>query len=496
MHTRGLLLASSLFAFLALAACGPMPEANLGPDSPPEGHVQGERFVAGSAAPVPFPRPAAPPVEAPASWISAAPARTLIVPGDGQPVWIGVWIDAPNVTRKAARPPLSLALVVDTSGSMAGPKIENARLAAQSLLEGLSAGDLVSIDTFSDEVRTLAPPTLVDPSAMGPLFTAVRSLQSGGGTNLHDGLLAGEAHAASSASHALRRVIMISDGQANVGPSTPEALGDVASRGTETGVQVSAIGVGLDYDERTLGELARRTSGRLYHLEHPSELAAILDQEVRLLADTVATGVSVEITPGDGVELVGAEMADARREGRALRVPIGALYAGQRRELLVQARVTGAKGSAIEIGKARLVYQSGGERDAWAAQSAPITASIGDDRARSIASRDPRVTALLARHEAAEAQRRAAALLNEGKQQEAVDMLGSAEVMVAAAARSSGAGTTEFNKLDEQARRIAQSKKDAAAASTQEAARKRALESYSYSFSDDGLAAPSAPSKK
>ena len=61
------------------------------------------------------------------------------------------------------------------------------------------------------------------------------------------------------------------DGRANVGPSSPEALGDLAARGTEDGVQVSAIGVGLDYDERTLGELARRSSGRMYHLEEPSQ---------------------------------------------------------------------------------------------------------------------------------------------------------------------------------------------------------------------------------
>lgn len=474
MLARALPLASSL---LLLTACG----AALDPADDP-----------GSPAPqrsAPLPRPSSPPIEQRPAWISAAPSRALIVPADGQPVWIGVWIDAPAAPAARARPPMALSLVIDTSGSMAGPKIENARLAASSLLEGLSPGDLVSIDTFATEVRALAPPTIVGAGSLAPLFEAVRGLSSGGGTNLHGGLLAGEAHAAASARHALRRLIMISDGQANIGPASPELLGDVASRGTELGVQVSAIGVGLDYDEHTLGELARRSSGRLYHLEQPSELAAILDQEVRLLADTVATGATLELSPGEGVELLSAELVDARREGAALRVDLGALYAGQRRELLFQVRVRGEPGQEIELGKARLVYQSGGEQAGWAAQSTPVRGQISLDRAASAASGDARVLAAVARHEAAVAQRKAAEMLNQGRQQEAVQVLQDAEIQVSAAARASGDGA-ERQRLEAQAGRINFSKKSAQAASTPQEARATALDSYGYSFSDDGLAAP------
>src|SRR6185503_14046672 len=208
----------------------------------------------------------------------------------------------------------------------------------------------------------------------------------------------------------LRRVIVISDGQANVGPSTAEALGDLAAKGTEASVQVSAIGVGLDYDERTLGELARRTSGRLYHLEEPSQLAMILDQEVRLLADTVATGAYLELSPAEGVEILGAEVVDARREGGSVRVDLGALYAGQRRELLFRARVRGGPSAEPfgdrEIARARLVYQGRGDRAAWSAQTAAIHGRLSADAKAAEASVEPRVRAMVTRHEAADAQSR------------------------------------------------------------------------------------------
>ena len=67
------------------------------------------------------------------------------------------------------------------------------------------------------------------------------------------------------------------------------SLGVLAANGTENGTQISAIGVGLDYDERTLAALAVQSSGRLYHLEQPEQMAIILAQDVHLLDQTIAT---------------------------------------------------------------------------------------------------------------------------------------------------------------------------------------------------------------
>src|SRR5262249_52898487 len=148
--------------------------------------------------------PTGPVAAASPTWIGAAPSQTVIVPGSS--AWVGVWIDAPQAApsvARAARPPMNLALVIDTSGSMSGPKIENARLAASSLLEGVTAGDMVSIDAFSDELHPIAPPTVVSPASLGSLMAAVQRLEAMGGTNMYTGINAGTRHAASSAAHQL-----------------------------------------------------------------------------------------------------------------------------------------------------------------------------------------------------------------------------------------------------------------------------------------------------
>src|SRR4029079_9043242 len=107
--------------------------------------------------------------------------------------------------------------------------------------------------------------------------------------------------------HPVKRIVVISDGQANVGPSSPDVLGALAARGAEHGIQVTSIGVGLDYDENTLNALAVRSSGRLYHLAEPREMASILDREIKLLDSTMATDAFVEIVPAPGVQVLGAD---------------------------------------------------------------------------------------------------------------------------------------------------------------------------------------------
>lgn len=443
--------------------------------------------------------PAAP---VPPAWIGGAPSQSILVAGEGSTIHLGVWVSAPEAAARGPRAPLSMSLVIDGSGSMAGDKIEHARLAATSLLESLAPGDQVSIAAFSDEVAAIARPTVVGPDSLGELFGRVRRIEAMGSTNLHDGLLVGASWAASSAGHPVRRVVVISDGQANVGPSTPDALGDVAARWTEAAVQVSAIGVGTDYDEQTLGALALRSAGRLYHLQEPSQMAQILEQEVRLLGNTVALGATLEIVPGEGVELLDAEFVGARRRGEALRVDLGALYAGQRREVLIRARVRGGSAGSgeRELASARLSYRPRADRPERALQEIPLRAAFGADAEAARRSAHPRVRAMLARHEAAVAQQKAAEMLNAGQSTDAASVLEGAERELATVAQSLPEGE-ERARITEQAARIGQTKTRARAATTRQVAREAALDSYSYSFSDEGLSAPTPkaaprPSKK
>ena len=315
------------------------------------------------------------------AWIGVAPeSDVLAANGDGTAA-LGVWIDAPE-TRPRARVPMDVSLVIDTSGSMAGPKIENARRAAGLLIDDLADGDIVSIVSFSDEARTLAAPTVLSSETRDMLKRRIAQLTPSGSTNMFDGLGLGESHVARApATHAVRRVVVVSDGIANVGPSSPESLGALAERGLRFQAQVTSLGVGTDYDERTLDALAVRSTGRLYHLSEPREMASLLQHELDLLRSTVATDAFVEIVPAPGVDLVSAEGCRSERgENGSLRLPLGALFSGQHREALVRVRIRDASvTSSRALASVRLHFKDPGDGDLPRIQEVVARAGFSDD---------------------------------------------------------------------------------------------------------------------
>lgn len=364
------------------------------------------------------------------AWMQASPLHTRLHVGAQGETYLGVWIDAPMTTQDATRrAPLDVALVVDTSGSMSGEKIHHARLAASSFIDGLAEGDIVSLYSFSSEVTELAPPTVVTATSRAALLQRVASLYAAGGTNLYGGLeTATQAAAQAPPTHPVRRVVMISDGRGNIGPATAEALGDLAARATENGTQVTAIGVGLDYDEGTLGALAVRSAGRLYHLESPQQMASILHDELELLGQTVAANAALELDAAPGVVFEGTDNLRVDRQGQRLRVPLGALHGGQHREVLVRVRVPTTRAAGpLQLGTARLAFDDPAAQGARRNQEVALTVTPAPDAETQAASANARVVAMVTRYEAAQSQQRAARLLNEGQAQQAEQELQRAE---------------------------------------------------------------------
>ncbi len=326
---------ASLFtALMLLTACGAAPIAR-GPVVTSDGKVV-ETAVATDPAQTDVPKQN--PTTA-GTWVGVATESDVLLAGEGN-ASLGLWIDAPQ-TKPRARVPTDVSLVIDTSGSMAGAKIDNARRAAALLVDDLADGDIVSIVSFSDDARTLVEPTVLSTQTRTQLKARIAQLQPTGSTNMFDGLGLGESHVARApATHAVRRVVVISDGIANVGPSSPEALGALAERGLRFHAQVTSFGVGNDYDERTLNSLALRSTGRLYHLSEPKEMSSLVQHELDLLRSTVATDAFVEIVPAPGVDLVAVEGCRSERgDGGTLKLSLGALFSGQHREALVKVRI-------------------------------------------------------------------------------------------------------------------------------------------------------------
>lgn len=389
-----------------------------------------------AADPVPAPDPE--PDRAPqgGAWIGAAGLSDCVLAGSSETM-LGVWVDVPATARQAA-PSSAVALVVDTSGSMAGTKIQSARSAAMALVDRLSNGDLVGLYSFSDEVQERLPLTLLSSTSRPTFQSAVATFTASGGTNLFEGLRAGERGVfAAPGTHAVKRVVLISDGRANVGPSSPDVLGALASRGSEHGIQVTAVGVGLDYDESTLNALAVRSSGRLYHLTEATEMASILQQEMGLLRATAATGAYVDIVPAPGVEVLGVENVVTTRVNDSVRVPLGSMYAGQHQDMLVRVRVTAAAASgAHPLASVRLHFRDPSDGNVERVQETVARYEVTSDPSAIAARQNARTREIVAVSEANRLTRDAAEKAAKGDVAVAAQELARAEAQLLAKAKA------------------------------------------------------------
>ncbi len=421
-------------------------------------------------------------VSAQTNWIDGSPIQTQIRVGADGNTYVGVWIDAPDQVRTRLRAPMAISLVIDTSGSMAGEKIHNARLAAASLLESAADGDIVSIYGFSNNVVELAPPTVVGPGTRAQLMQRVSRLYAAGGTNLYGGVQAGISRMSQvPRTHPVRRVFLISDGHANVGPSDTGSLSTLAAGATEWGTQVTAIGVGYAYDQQTLSAMVVRSSGRLYHLAQPQQMAHILESEMNLLAQSVAVNAYIEVIPAPGVQILEANTTGAELVNGRLRLPLGSVFAGQHREVLFRARVNTAQAGRRDLAQARLVYRRPGE-DQERTEQTQLRYQVTTDARRASASRAPAVEAMLADHRATAAQHRAAEMMRSGNTQQAARELDQARATLAAAAQRAPAAASSA-RLRERADRMEQSSRRAATSS------RAAAPAAAYEFEDEALSA-------
>lgn len=425
------------------------------------------------------------------TWIGAAAESEMLMTGT-RDTFLGVWVDVPD-RRPEMRPPMEVALVVDTSGSMAGAKIENARNAASTLVRSLKDGDIVALDAFSDAARTIVPPTRLDARSRRDILGAIASLTPSGSTNMFDGLTLAEGQvAAAPASHGLRRVVVISDGIANVGPSSPETLGAIAERGLRFRAQVTSLGVGNDYDERTLNALAVKSSGRLYHLTEPREMASIMKNEVDMLDATLASEAFVEIVPAPGVQLAGADGIRADwSEGGSLRIPLGALHAGQHREALVRVRLTDSaafEGHSRSLASVRLRFRDAQDSDVERMQEIVARTQLTGDAAAVASSASSRTKAILAIQESARIQMAAAQRINDGNFMDADKELERAQLALSAQA-AMVTGAAEKKRIADAQTRVAAARATTQAMPSKPKAAQRAsaLEMNAQGMKDHGF---------
>lgn len=345
----------------------------------------------------------------------------------GQPGQVSLLmdLDAAEVSARA-RAPMAIALVVDRSGSMAGPKMRQAKRAAKALVARLADSDSLALVTYSSDYAVDVDLTRIK-GQRARILRTIDDMLDGGGTNLAGGLNAG-LKALSSADRAhLRRVILLSDGNANQGLTDPTAIADIASAARQEGITISTLGIGVDFNEDLMTSIAQAAGGGYSYARDAAAIAVALDKEMQGLLTLAArqVEVSMELSPGVSIE----EVYGYRTEKRGSRtvIPVGDMASGAHRQVLVRLQVEAGAAGARPLADVVLAYEQAHNAQDVEHQGALKLAAVTDAAQVAQSQRDVVLEAFTSA-EAAKASAEAAATYARGDKAQATDRVRRAAV--------------------------------------------------------------------
>ena len=196
--------------------------------------------------------------------------------------WQGSWLDKNvlpvrlEVDSTEEEPSIALMLVLDRSGSMAGPKMDLAKEAARATAEALGHEDRIGVIAFDNMPRSVVP--LQRAGNRYRISTRIDGIAPGGGTHIYPALQM----AATDLEHVrakVKHVILLSDGQA-----PRNGIDALVRQMRRSGVTVTAVGVGDEVDRGLLEVIADRGGGRAYFTDRPENLPRIFVRETKQIA--------------------------------------------------------------------------------------------------------------------------------------------------------------------------------------------------------------------
>jgi Ca-activated chloride channel family protein len=238
--------------------------------------------------------------------VEVALSHNMLWPGRSGSVWALVKLVAgkAETTGKDDRLPLNLALVLDRSGSMSGDPLEYVKESVSFVVDQVASCDLLSIITFDQDVDVICPSQNV--ANKDGLKKVIKSISSGGSTNLSGGFLRGYREVLKESKPGkVNRILLLTDGEANVGITEPSLLADKAKGMAEKGVSVSTVGVGAGFNEDLLMTLAEAGQGHYYYVSNPDEIPKVFVDELEGLLSVIAQAISVSMEGLSGCHVAG-----------------------------------------------------------------------------------------------------------------------------------------------------------------------------------------------
>jgi Ca-activated chloride channel family protein len=193
------------------------------------------------------------------------------------------------------------------------------------------------------------------------IAAAIRGIRAGGSTALFGGVSQGASEVRKHIEDRryIHRVILLSDGLANVGPQSPEELGRLGSALVKEGISVTTVGLGLGFNEDLMTRLAQRSDGNTYFVESSDDLPRIFAGELGDVLNVIARRVVVEVEFPEGVRPLNFVGREGVIRGRKAELTLNQLYGGQEKFALIEVEVPSCKaGAELEIASAKLSYEN------------------------------------------------------------------------------------------------------------------------------------------
>ncbi len=293
--------------------------------------------------------------------LSATWSREPLPSGTSQVNYVLIQAKPNNVATVQAAPPLNFCLVLDRSGSMAGDKIQHLREAVAEIVTHLRPIDAVSIVLFDDSLEVLVPARLADD--LPALQNAIESIGEQGGTAMSLGLQAGLTELQKfQAADRVGRVLLLTDGQTWGDEATCR---DLAKQIGDLGVSITALGLGTEWNEALLDDLAAASNGESDYIADPSQISKYFQQTLQSAQTTTVVNARLllRLLPGVTPRAVYRVQPSISNLGykpigeREVTVSIGEI-AGDGASVLVDLMLPEREAGTFRIAQAELQYDA------------------------------------------------------------------------------------------------------------------------------------------
>ncbi len=268
--------------------------------------------------------------------VEVSPSHNVYQPQGEDKLYIEIALDARDIQmQEAERPKLNLSLVLDRSGSMRGEPIEYAKQAAMDVYSKSDSDDILSLVTYSSSANILLSPQ--KNKNIEQAINKIKTIQASGNTALYAGVEKGAEQVQGFYDTALvNRVILLSDGLANEGPSSIEDLTFLSGRLAKQGISVSTVGLGLEYDEQMMMKIAQKGDGNHYYVQESMDLQKIFSEELALASKVYAQDLRIKIIMPEDVKIKGFLNYEGQIIDNQALLSLGQIMAGVNRKIYLE----------------------------------------------------------------------------------------------------------------------------------------------------------------